>query len=716
MLRKKNRNIRTKTDNDDEEDINLQVPVAKIAKKKTKNNKSVLSFGNEEEGDETFKVTKSSASRRMVQAKSKQLHLNQLNPLNLDQATISSPSYTKEYLSELRQISGIPDANAIHAAKKKREMLRQKSAFLDYIPLDDSEEVDSVSEKKIESRLVREDDEMGDADEELGQYVEEKLPLGKKAEKEHQRLKKAGIKEMLMEVDFDDEDDEIMQWEMEQIKKGGHFLKTSTNQSQSKKPVTNISIPNVTSIKSISEVQTILDQKMNELRYLHNTHQSELVQIQKNIDSLVKSSEQMENDLQTTKKRYTYFQEIKTFVDDLVEFLDAKFPDLEKLENDIETMLKERSELIMKRIMEDDSDDLVLFSNDNQNKFNINEYVEQQQEIDEFGRVKTPASVNFGVSDAVRQRRRQQRDKRRSKRLQYSTDDEIKMEGLSTDDELGDADERDMTSKIDEISYHKTNLFDDVDDDFKSIYLVKLKFDTWKKEFSEDYSKAYGDLSLPGVFEFYVRYEMLLWRTFMGHFDFSKMEWYRTISGVNDINSSSNLSENDNKILTKIFEKVIIPRAIHLIKVLNPYSSKETKSAIEFCKSLLKFVDKNSPKFKDFTSAISSNLQNVVQAIKHPDTFGLRKSEMDEHAIRSRDRFFWRRYKLMNNLILWKDYIQEDFVRPLVINNMIDQCLLRILDGSPENAIKYQKILEIVPDEWFSPSTLEKIARRAAGI
>ncbi|CAG8739635.1 9811_t:CDS:10, partial [Racocetra persica] len=396
MIKKKNRNIRTKTENDDEED-SLQVPVVKIAKKKNKNNKSVLSFGNEEEEDEAFKVTKSSASRRLAQSKTKQLFLNQLKsvPLNLDQATISSsPSYTKEHLSELRantpvmplsfqvqdnviaekfpstlgsgQISGIPDASAIHAAKKKREMLRQKSAFLDYIPLDDNTDVDSISEKKIESRLVREDDEIGDADEELGQYVEEKVPLGKKAEKEHQRLKKAGIKEMLMEVDFEDEDDEIMQWEMEQIKKGGHSLKTSTNQPQSKKPAVNISIPTVTSIKSISEVQTILEQKMNDLRYLHSTHQSELVQTQKNIDGLVKSSAQIENELQTTKKRYTYFQELKTFVENLVEFLDDKFPTLEKLESDIDAMLKERTERIMKRIMEDDSDDLVLFSNDYQ--------------------------------------------------------------------------------------------------------------------------------------------------------------------------------------------------------------------------------------------------------------------------------------------------------------------------------------------------------------
>ncbi|CAG8809072.1 13498_t:CDS:2, partial [Racocetra persica] len=40
-------------------------------------------------------------------------------------------------------------------------------------------------------------------------------------------------------------------------------------------------------------------------------------------------------------------------------------------------------------------------------------------------------------------------------------------------------------------------------------------------------------------------------------------------------------------------------------------------------------------------------------------------------------------------------------------------CMLRILNVSPANAIKFQKILEIVPGDWFSPPTLEKIARGA---
>ncbi|CAG8721249.1 24_t:CDS:2, partial [Acaulospora morrowiae] len=104
MMKKKFRNTRTRVDfDDDDADAGLQgsdlkVGTEKIVKKKTKDlrSKTILSFGTEEEENETFKVTKSQASRRLAQTKSKKLTLDQLN-----QATIS-PSYTNELLSELR--------------------------------------------------------------------------------------------------------------------------------------------------------------------------------------------------------------------------------------------------------------------------------------------------------------------------------------------------------------------------------------------------------------------------------------------------------------------------------------------------------------------------------------------------------------------------------------------------------------------------------------
>lgn len=80
--------------------------------------------------------------------------------------------------------SSIPDSNAIHAAKKKRELMRQGITINDdeFIPLGDgvsvfrdlanqvliiirsTERMVLVQEPENESRLVREEDEDGDAE------------------------------------------------------------------------------------------------------------------------------------------------------------------------------------------------------------------------------------------------------------------------------------------------------------------------------------------------------------------------------------------------------------------------------------------------------------------------------------------------------------------------------------------------------------------------
>jgi hypothetical protein len=60
------------------------------------------------------------------------------------------------------------------------------------------------------------------------------------------------------------------------------------------------------------------------LQELYNNHQAELAQIQGVLDSITSSNAQMDIEMQNTKKRYTYFQELKTFVENLVEFLDDK--------------------------------------------------------------------------------------------------------------------------------------------------------------------------------------------------------------------------------------------------------------------------------------------------------------------------------------------------------------------------------------------------------
>ncbi|RIA92826.1 nineteen complex-related protein 2-domain-containing protein [Glomus cerebriforme] len=691
---KRKRNIRTKINNDEETIAVTSSPTPvvrseteKEQKKKAKGKgKVALSFGiDEEEQEETFQITKTAASRRLAKLKSKKLHIDYESiPQNSDQ-----PSYTEETLSELRastpatpasfqsqeiindfnlgNVFDIPNASAISAAKKEREMRRKKglSGASDYISLSKDTDIITTSGKKIESRLVREEDELGEADEELERYMNEKLAIGKKAKKEQERLKKADIEEMIMDVDFEDEDDELLQWELEAMKAGGHIPKKSSKRYPDLKQQARI--PAIVPVPTLNEVQSRLECQLIDLQELHNNHQTELIQIQGVLDSIASSNAQMETEIQNTKKRYTYFQELKTFVENLVEFLDDKFPILEKLEKDYQDVILEKSRLIMQRIMEDDSDDIALFCmNDNQ--------------------------------------RRQQRDRRRLLRKNNIPADELKEEGFSTDDELGKSDEIEIAGKIDEISYHRTNLFEDVIEDFKSIASVKSKFMSWKTEFNDDYTKAYGGLSLPGVFEFYVRYEIMLWNTSK----VNHMEWYRVISEYSapESNTSQIGTDDDFTIMSKVFEKIILPRITHLVKTLNPYSSKQTMSFIDIFEKILDHVDRKSQKFQNVVMSLEPIPENINISISDPNSFSI-----------ARNRYFWRKYKLLRNLITWKEFIPVDVLRLMSIDYLLNRYLLRILNNSSlkTDSSKFQKILEIVPSDWLPSPSLERIARGAAG-
>ncbi|GBC06176.1 hypothetical protein RclHR1_06670016 [Rhizophagus clarus] len=708
MIKRKTRNIRTKLNSDEETSVDtssfasvVKSETEKNQKKKPKKGKAILSFGiDEEEQGETFQITKTAASRRLAKSKSKKLHIEH-ESISQDSDQIT-PSYTEEMLSELRADTpatpasfqlrdnlgenfpstlgaennfGIPSASAISAAKKEREMRRKKglSDASDYIPLSEDTDVITTSGKKMESRLIREEDELGEADEELERYMDEKLVIGKKAKKEQERLKKADIEEMIMDVDFEDEDDEMLQWELEAMKAGGHIPKKYSQKAPVLMKQTRI--PIVVPVPTLSEVQSHLESQLTDLQELYNNHQAELTQIQGILDSIASSNAQMDIEMQNTKKRYTYFQELKTFVENLVEFLDDKFPILEKLEKDYQEVLIEKSRLIMQRIMEDDSDDIVLFS--------TNEIVDvdktvQEQEIDEFGRVKKT---------------------------------HLEEEGFSTDEELSKGDEKEIAKKIDEISYHHTNLFEDVTEEFKSIALVKSKFMSWKIEFNDDYTKAYGGLSLSGVFEFYIRYEIMFWNTLK----IDRMEWYRVISeySIPESNTGQISTDDDFTILSKVLEKIILPRIACLVKTLNPYSSKQTMSFIEILSNILNHVDRKSQKFQNVVISLESIPENIFIPILLSDSNKIG----NQIGSIAQDRYFWRKYKLLRNLIMWKGFVSIDVLRSLSIDYLLNQYLLRILNNSNNTSKKekYQKILNIIPSDWLSPSLLEEIARKAAG-
>jgi hypothetical protein len=82
------------------------------------------------------------------------------------------------------------------------------------------------------------------------------------------------------------------------------------------------------------------------------------------------------------------------------------------------------------------------------------------QNVDEFGRSIAELSSQGGTNSAIRQRRQQQRERRHKNRITISGINAMMEEGTSTDDELGDAYERDVANKIGEflVELHLSNL------------------------------------------------------------------------------------------------------------------------------------------------------------------------------------------------------------------------------------------------------------------
>jgi hypothetical protein len=63
----------------------------------------------------------------------------------------------------------------------------------------------------------------------------------------------------------------------------------------------------------------------------------------------------------------------------------------------------------------------------------------------------------------------------------------------------------------DELRIDALGLTDDVDDDYSSIMKVRSRFENWKSQYPKDYKDAFGALSTPATFEFYVRCQLVGW-------------------------------------------------------------------------------------------------------------------------------------------------------------------------------------------------------------
>ncbi|THH09290.1 hypothetical protein EW146_g8722 [Bondarzewia mesenterica] len=708
--------------NDEPSPSTLATKLKNKAKQRTKP-KSTLSFGGEDEGEvEVFKVKKSRLSRKLTLGQ----HPPSPGgiPSNLDQATISTqpgggPVYDQAYLSELKAstpsaraprppaddvydvdvsmtelnaveinntLGGIetviPSESSVLAAKEKRERLRvTESSGEDFISLSLTKRDEVYQGPHPESRLVREEDELGEGDDEFSEFTsaQERIALGKKARKAEASKRRDAMKELI--ADAEEVDEETEEWEQEQLRRGGLKAVESAAQKPLKQVYKPAPIPPLTPIPTLDPAVARITQVMTSLTQSHAQNTVSVAAIAAEQVQLDEREAELRELITKAELKRSWFAAFRDWVESVATFLDEKvFPLLEGLEEEHVSLLKERLDMINRRRRADDEDDLSSFLGSPP----VAPHTEPE-ELDELGRI-----IAHSNPTAARRDRQSARHARRSRRQQSRRQGSQEVEeGYSTDSTLPPSDAADYQTALEKLLKKRDNVLSDVQaEEFKDPTLgIGKWFDEWRARFGDSYTGAWGGLGLVGAWEFWVRLELIGWSPFEDSRSLDSFSWYEAFYKYSRPRHPEGGLENeeadlgpDGDLVSAVISTTVIPRLATIIQGggMDPYSAIDVRRIIDLAEEIEASVDRNSLKYQILLKAVYHCFQEAVTETdslekKHR---ALNNPRFDPEAIPSRRRFLSRQRKLLSNLLRWKKYAGELFGLGELSARLVQECML----------------------------------------
>ncbi|KZT09212.1 uncharacterized protein LAESUDRAFT_810841 [Laetiporus sulphureus 93-53] len=751
-------------------------------KKKLKTRESRLSFGGEEEGDgEVFQVKKSNLSKKLTVGKHPAFP-GHVVPSSIElpstPRSTSTPTYDAAYLSELKastptarpsmsvdqnmsydadvsldadslmqsSVSSVIDisteaesetailsGSSILAAKQKRERLRTLGANgpgEDYISLSVSKRSDFSQGPHPDSRLVREEDELGDAADEYAEYTsaQERIALGKKSRKVEARKRREEMNEMI--VDAEEEDEETIEWEQEQLRRGGlRFEETTKAAKPTYKPAP---IPPITPIPTLGAAVTRLTQSLTALTTSHAQHSVSMASLGQEQEQLEARGKEMRELIAKAEDKRSWFAAFREWVESVATFLDEKYPELEKLEDEHIYLLKERAEMIAQRRHAEDEDDLSLFLG------SLPQTQPQQDELDELGRVAPRANPTIARRDRLNARDVRRIRRRASGRAQQQED-----EGYSTDSSLPPSDAADYQTALSRLAREAKEMMADVKaEEFRdpSRGLGKW-FGEWRARFSDSYTGAWGGLGTVGAWEFWARLEILGWSPLEVmyldiHYEgyelnsvglqdgktLDSFSWYNSLYQYSRPRSRSVADEDeepelgpDGDLVSAMISTAVIPRLCKLLEGggFDPYSATELRKLTNLAEQVEASVEKDSLKFEMMLKSVFNVFQAAVTSTHSLITtyLALNKPRFDPEAIPARRRFLARRYKLLRNILQWRKYTGERFGIGQLAKTLIDNDMQPVAEGGWEVGGEdyMRKVAQIMPKDMISESLQARV-------
>ncbi|KAI0058268.1 hypothetical protein BV25DRAFT_1919473 [Artomyces pyxidatus] len=744
----------SKDSNDESEAQPSPSAIASKVKSKMKKPKSTLSFGGDDEdsGGEVFKIKKSNLSRKLA------LGTHPASPANVstsDRATTPArgPVYDKAYLSELKASTPtnrppvttkddpydadmsmdidsvgdmtvemtdvfdagetvIPSQASVLAAKEKRESLRSrgaKSGTEDFISLSVTKRSEEYQGPHPESRLVREEDELGEGDDEFSEYTSAKtrIALGKKARKVEASKRRDEMQELI--ADAEEVDEETQEWEQEQIRRGG--MKEEEAAPVMKQVYKPAPIPPLTVIPSLDPSIARLSQQMTALTTSHAQNTSSMSSLAEEQAALDKREDELREIITKAELKRSWFASFREWIESVATFLDEKFPQLEDLEEEHISILKERRDMIRQRRLADSEDDLSSFLG----TLPVAPHT-APEELDELGRI-----VPRGNPLAARRDRQTARINRRTLRRQRAAppNDE---EGYSTDATLPPSDAADYRTALHKLSGRRDKVLSDVRAaEFRTPSRgIGEKFGEWRERFSDSYTGAWGGLGLVGAWEFWVRLEMLGWNPFEDARSLDSFGWYSDLHKYSRPRRDEDEDEEpdlgpDGDLVSAMISTAVIPRLAKVVEngALDPVSRKDVRRMIDLAEEIEISLEKSNLKFQVLLKAVVTNFREAIGALdaSQQPFLGLNNPPFSPEAIPARNRLLARHRKLLSNIVRWRGYAGGLFGIDELVIALVTNCMLPIADSGWEvgGEESMRQVLKNLPQDLVSPQLKSRL-------
>jgi GC-rich sequence DNA-binding factor len=579
-------------------------------------------------------------------------------------------------------VATIPSQSAVLAAKEKRERMRAagppSSHSDEYISLSLTTRNDEYQGPHPESRLMREDDDLGQGDDDFAEYTsaQTRIALGKKARKAETSKLREEMQSLI--ADAEEIDEETQEWERAQIKRSGLKPDEGTSIAATTPVYKPTPIPPLTDMPSLESSVTRLSQTMTSMAASHAQNTTSVSALSAEQIQLDKRETELREIVMRAEGKTSWFADFRDWLESVAMFLDEKFPRLEKLEDEHVSILKERRDMVQTRRRAEDEDDLSRFLGSRPTLPHTG-----LEELDEMGRIIPQFNAEATIGD-----RRTARAARRALRQRNGRQGEDE-EGYSTDGTLPPSDATDYLAALQQLSCQRDEILSDVKaNEFKDPRLgIGARFAAWRERFDDSYIGAWGGLALVGAWEFWTRLEMLGWNPLEDSKPLDSFRWYTNLyeySRPTEPDDDKDVPElgPDGDLVSATITTVVLPRLTKLLEggAFDPFSGKDIRRLVDLAEEVEISVEKGNHKFQMVLKTVLTIFQHAVNDIMSLQDPFLAQNNPPFHpeGIPARKRVLARQEKLMINIIRWRRYTKSPFGIDEVAKSLLVNCILPV--------------------------------------